>query len=91
MKRGLRPFGLESPMCSVVLLTGGFSAPCSRSTVRNLGVIFDSSLKLEKQISAVVKSSFFHLRVAATMKPYLPAEDLHTFISSHLDYQNASL
>ncbi len=36
--------------------------------VRNLGVTFDSLLNFEKQISTVVKGSFFHLRSIAKLK-----------------------
>ncbi len=43
-----------------------------RPFTRNLGVIFDSTFKFEKQISSVVKASFFQLRLLAKVKPYLP-------------------
>jgi len=33
--------------------------------VRNLAVILDSSLKFDKQISAVIRSSFFYLHSIA--------------------------
>ncbi len=38
---------------------------------KNLGLIFDSAFKFEKQISSVLKASFFQLRLQAKVKPYL--------------------
>ncbi len=35
------------------------------SHARNLGVIFDPTLKFDKQINSVVKSAFFQLRMIA--------------------------
>ncbi len=37
-------------------------------TSRNVGVIFDSELCLEKQISSVVKNSFYQLRIISRLK-----------------------
>ncbi len=60
---------------------------------RNLGMIFDSAFKFEKQISSVVKASFFQLRLLAKVKPYLPCKEfesvIHVFITSRLDYCNS--
>uniref|UniRef100_A0A3B3SDN5 Reverse transcriptase domain-containing protein n=1 Tax=Paramormyrops kingsleyae TaxID=1676925 RepID=A0A3B3SDN5_9TELE len=64
-----------------------------RPFIRNLGVIFDSDLKFEKQISSVVKASFFQLRLLAKVKPYLPSKAfesaIHAFITTRLDYCNS--
>ncbi|KAJ8014459.1 hypothetical protein DPEC_G00040450 [Dallia pectoralis] len=61
--------------------------------VRNLGVIFDQNMQHDKQISAVVKASFYQLRLLSKVKPFLSRADLekaiHAFISSRLDYCNA--
>ncbi|RXN31585.1 RNA-directed DNA polymerase from mobile element jockey-like protein [Labeo rohita] len=61
--------------------------------VRNLGVIFDSGMIFGKQISAVVKASFYQLRLLSKVKPFLSQADLekavHAFISSRIDYCNA--
>ncbi|KAL0152338.1 hypothetical protein M9458_052061, partial [Cirrhinus mrigala] len=63
------------------------------SHVNNLGVMIDSSFKFDKQISSVVKTSFFQLRLMAKVKPYLPSNQLeklvHMFISTRLDYCNS--
>ncbi len=46
------------------------------SCVKNLGVIFDSGLKFNKQINSVVKSCFYHLRCLAKVKPFLSQKKL---------------
>lgn len=64
-----------------------------KSMVKNLGVIFDNSLKFDKQVNAVVRSSFFQLRTLTKVKSFLSFEDLervmHAFVTSCLDYCNA--
>lgn len=61
--------------------------------IKNLGVIFDSSLFFDKQISAVIRGSFFHLRSIAKLKNILSSKDLevaiHAFVTSRLDYCNS--
>ncbi len=56
---------------------------------------FDSVFKSDKQITTVLKSSFFQLRFVARVKVYLSPNDLerviHTFIMSRLDYCNSIL
>ena len=73
--------------------TLGTLTPNIRSHVTNLGVTFDNSFKFNKQISSVIKSSFFQLRLIAKVKVHLPTKQLemliHAFISSRLDYCNA--
>ena len=65
----------------------------TRPFVKNLGVTFDNHFKFDKQISSVVKASFFQLRLIARIKAYIPPSDLekviHAFIFSRLDYCNA--
>ncbi len=60
---------------------------------RNLGILFDSSLKFDKQISAVVKSCFYQLRLLSKVKPFLSRKNLgtaiHAFITSRFDYCNS--
>ncbi|KAK7925857.1 hypothetical protein WMY93_008167 [Mugilogobius chulae] len=66
--------------------------PLSES-VRNLGVILDTELSFDKQISAVVRASFLQLRLLTKIKPFLSRNNLekavHAFISSRIDYCNA--
>lgn len=73
-------------------VTTGFSALSASfsPTVRNLGVIFDSYLKFDKQIDNVVKTSFYQLCLLAKVKSFLSRHDLERAIhSSRLDYCNA--
>lgn len=62
-------------------------------TATDLGVKFDTDLKLDAQIKSVVKSSFFHLRQLAKVKPFLSLHHfeilIHAFITARLDYCNA--
>ncbi len=64
-----------------------------KSHATNLGIIFDSELKFDRQINTVVKNSFVHLRRIAKLKIVLSKTDLekviHAFITSCLDYCNA--
>ncbi len=45
--------------------------PYVKYHVKNLGVIFDSELCLEKQISSVVKNSYYQLRIISRLKSLL--------------------
>lgn len=85
-------FGPSNSSGGIANLLGPL-APYLHSHARNLGVIFDSALKFDKQINSVVKGCFFHLRNIAKLKPLLSFNDLktvtNTLISSGLDYCNA--
>ena len=62
---------------------------------RNLGVVFDNESSLDKHISAICKSAFFHLRRIAKIRSYLTEEAtialVHAFITCRLDNGNALL
>ncbi len=64
-----------------------------KNSVRNLGVIIDSTLSFDNQIKSVVKSCFYQLRMISRLKPILSFKDLetviHAFITSRLDYCNS--
>ncbi|GAA6090791.1 uncharacterized protein LOC116685831 [Tachysurus ichikawai] len=83
-------FSPDSPSSS---LNFGPLTPQFAPTVSNLGVIFDKSMHFDKQISAVVKVSFYQLRILSKVKSILSRADLekaiHAFISSRIDYCNA--
>ena len=59
----------------------------------NLGVTFTDTFKFDKQVSTVVKSWFFKIRLLAKTKSYLSFKDLerviNAFVTSRLDYCNA--
>ncbi|KAF7667099.1 hypothetical protein LDENG_00076430, partial [Lucifuga dentata] len=59
----------------------------------NLRVIFDSCLSFNVQVTKVVQSCFFQLRLIFKVRPFLSFSDLekviHAFITSRLNYCNA--
>uniref|UniRef100_A0A673J120 Eukaryotic translation initiation factor 3 subunit B n=1 Tax=Sinocyclocheilus rhinocerous TaxID=307959 RepID=A0A673J120_9TELE len=63
--------------------------------LKNLGVIFDASLSFEPFVQNMVKTSFFHLRNIASLRPMLSfsvAERLiNSFVFSRVDYCNGLL
>ena len=67
---------------------------CSPSA-RNIGVIFDQSLWMVPHVSAVCKSSFFHLRNIGFIRKYLTYDAakiiLRALVVSKLDYRNSLL
>uniref|UniRef100_A0A8C2EP51 Reverse transcriptase domain-containing protein n=1 Tax=Cyprinus carpio TaxID=7962 RepID=A0A8C2EP51_CYPCA len=71
----------------------GSLAPYIKPSITNLGVKVDPELKLNSQIKAVVKSSFFHLRQLAKIKPILSRQHfetvIHAFVTTRLDYCNS--
>lgn len=64
-----------------------------KPTVKNLGVLFDSSLKFDQHINSVVKSCFFHIKLLSKVKTFLSFNDLktvtHVSVLSRLDYCNS--
>ena len=61
----------ESPFLNGVDSTIGPLDAYTKSSARNLGFIFDSDFKFEKQISAVVKSGFYHLKLLKPQSSFL--------------------
>jgi hypothetical protein len=64
-------------------------------SVRNLGVIFDEHLLMDKQINKICRTAYYHLRNIRAIRSYLTedaaASLIHAFITSHLDYCNSLL
>uniref|UniRef100_A0A669DR24 Reverse transcriptase domain-containing protein n=1 Tax=Oreochromis niloticus TaxID=8128 RepID=A0A669DR24_ORENI len=85
-------FGPSGP-CEPPAIDLGPLAEYFKSVVTNLGFKMDSDFKLDSQIRATVKSSFYHLRRLAKIRPILSRPHLetviHAFISCRLDYCNA--
>lgn len=79
---------LKSTSCSP-----GPLAPHVSPHAGTLGITLDSSLPLEKQISSVVKSSFYCLRTIAKLESVLSDNNVETvvraFITSRLDCCNS--
>ncbi len=85
-------FGPSGP-CQTTPADLGPLADYLKPTITNLGFKMDSDFKLDRQISAVVKSSFFQIRQLAKVKPFLARQHfetaIHAFITSRLHYCNA--
>ena len=68
---------------------------CSSITARNIGVVFDQTLSLEKRVVSVCKSALFHLRNIAKIREYLTVENtkilVHAFVICRLDNCNSLL
>ncbi|XP_066016040.1 uncharacterized protein [Pocillopora verrucosa] len=62
---------------------------------RNIGVVFDETLSLDKHVSSVCKSALFHLRNIAKMRMYLTSEStktlVHAYVTCRLDNCNSLL
>ncbi len=41
----------------------------SSSSVRNLGVLFDSNLSFDRHVSSICKTEFFHLKNISKLRP----------------------
>ena len=64
-------------------------------SVRNLGVIMDSGLTMEKQVNAISKSCFYHIRNIGKVRQYITNDAckilVQVQVTSHLHYGNALL
>uniref|UniRef100_R4GD80 Reverse transcriptase domain-containing protein n=1 Tax=Anolis carolinensis TaxID=28377 RepID=R4GD80_ANOCA len=64
-----------------------------KTQVPSLGVLLDSSLSLEPQVSVVARGAFVQLRRMCQLCPFLGRSDLamvvHALVTSRLDYCNA--
>uniref|UniRef100_A0A3B3TCC0 Reverse transcriptase domain-containing protein n=1 Tax=Paramormyrops kingsleyae TaxID=1676925 RepID=A0A3B3TCC0_9TELE len=81
--------------CTITSITfSGQNIPLSTS-VTNLGVKMDPQLTFDTHIKHLCKSTFYHLKNIAKLRPTLSLADaeklVHAFVSSRLDYCNALL
>ena len=81
--------------CSFGSLQVGSDLIETSKTARNIGVIFDSEMKLETHVKNVAKNASYHIRNIGRIRKFLTKEAaeilVHAFISSRLDYCNALL
>ena len=65
------------------------------SCVRNVGVQFDSNIKMDHQIVNTVNSCYYQIRNIGRIRPHLTEESckpqVHALVTSRLDYGNALL
>lgn len=85
----------QRPPPSIESIVVGSKNICPSESVNNLGTIFDKTLTMDQQVSAVCKSGLFHLRNIARIKKHLSFRIqssqvlIHAFITSKLDYCNS--
>ena len=64
-------------------------------SVKNLGVHYDNSLVMEKQVNGVSKSCFYQIRNIGCIWRYVTTDAcktlVHSLVTSRLDYDNALL
>ena len=63
------------------------------TSVRNLGVIFDSNLKMDMHITKACQNAYYHLHNIRRIRKFLSQEAtctiIHAFITSQIDYCNS--
>ena len=83
------------PLVKDIHITIGGSTMSSSSQVRNLGVIFDSTLSMTNHISTICRTAYMHLHNISRIRRYLTPEAtkslVHAFIMSRMDYGNTLL
>ena len=52
----------------------------AKDGVRSLGIHLDPVLTMESQVASVVRTTFFHLRQIAQLRPYLDVGTLTTLV-----------
>ena len=76
------------------LVIASETVDCS-TTAKNIGVIFNNSLLMFPHVTAVCKSSFFHLQNIFKIGKFLSYDTckilIHVFITSRIDYCNSLL
>ncbi len=89
--------GHKTPTCNNLehCLTLDGCSVNSSSSVRNLGVIFDSNLSFDSHVSSICKTTLVHLKNISKLRPMLSMSNaemlIHAFMTSRLDYCNALL
>ncbi len=63
--------------------------------VRNIGAMFDSTMKMEVQVNKVSQTAWFHLYSISKIRQYLTQEQtqaaIHAYVTSRLDQNNSLL
>ena len=81
-------------MNSISVQVGG-SKIVSTNCVRNLGVMFDTTMSMEKQVISISRSGYTQLRNIGRIRRYLTNDAtkslVHGLVTSRLDYCNALL
>src|SRR6218665_2251854 len=77
------------------LLTERFPSFTFHSSVRNLGVVLDSTLTFSEYVANLTRSSYFHLRrlraIRRSVSSHVFTSIVHAFVCSRIDYCNSNL
>ena len=83
-----------SPRPDILNLTVGDESITPSTSCRNIGVVFDDILSFGKQVNALCKTSFWHLRNIWRIRTCLDKQSLeivvHAFITNKLDFCNTT-
>ena len=98
-KTGVIVFGTKQklPTLNDFGITVGDTTRIPSSSVRNLGVVFDSSLSMTSHISTICRTVYniMHLHNISHIRRYITIDAtkalVHAFVTSRLDYGNAPL
>ena len=80
---------------NVKLQLDGSSEIVAKKSVKNLGVMFDSTMSMELQINSVTKSCYYQIRRIRKIRKYLTEDATKSLVNAHitsrLDYCNSLL
>ena len=83
------------PRPSLDSIVVGNCRACPSVSARNIGVVFDQTLSIEKHVNSVCKAALFHLRNIAKIREYLTVDStkilVHGFVICRLDNCNSLL
>ena len=84
-----------SPRPDILNLTVGDESITPSTSCRNIGVVFDDILSFGKQVNALCKTSFWHLRNIWRIRTCLDKQSLeivvYAFITNKLDFCNSNI
>ena len=90
-------FGTSTGLKKVARITirVGQEAIPACDKVRNIGVMFDSEMKMDTQVNSMCKSAWFHLYMIGKIRSYLSDDQtksvVHAYVTPKLDENNALL
>ena len=83
------------PRPSLDSIVVGNCRVCPSVSARDIGVVFDQTLSLEKHVNSVCQAALFHLRNIAKIREYLMVDNtkilVHAFVICRLDNCNSLL
>ena len=69
--------------------------PSKSNAVKSLGALFDTNMKLEKQVTCMCRSAWYHLYQISKIRHFLTTEQtkcvIHAYVTSRIDQNNSLL